>query len=72
MLGMLSSKTEVGLYEACEGICQIPGAFIFALEGVMLPRMSNLWANKDEELRDNFPPSDFYKTHIFIKACPHN
>lgn len=49
MLGMLSSKTEVGLYEACEGICQIPGAFIFALEGVMLPRMSNLWANKDEE-----------------------
>lgn len=49
MLGMLSSKTEVGYYEACEGICQIPGAFIFALEGVMLPRMSNLWANKDEE-----------------------
>lgn len=48
MLGMLSSKKEVGFYEACEGICQVPGTFVYALEGVMMPRMSNLWAKKDE------------------------
>ena len=42
MLGILSTKSEVGLYESSEKVLQIPMAIIESLGTVMQPRMSNL------------------------------
>lgn len=44
MLGMMSSKKEVGFYTYAENIVQIPNTLILALDNVMLPRMANLYA----------------------------
>ncbi len=49
MLGWFSTKMEVGYYEACDGICAIPSAMIVSLGNVMLPKMSNLFAKKQDE-----------------------
>lgn len=48
MLGMISASSEVGLYESAEKIINIPTAFVLSLGTVMLPRMSNIVANKDD------------------------
>lgn len=48
MLGTLTTKTEVGLYESSERIIQIPMALIQSLGTVMLPKMTNLFVNKEE------------------------
>lgn len=45
MLGSLTSVTEVGFYENAEKIINIPMTLITALGTVMLPRMSNIIAN---------------------------
>lgn len=42
MLGMLSTKTQVGLYENAEKAINIPTSIITAFGTVMLPKMSNL------------------------------
>lgn len=53
MIGFLSSINEVGLYENAEKIINVPITIISALGTVMLPRMSNLYANnKNEESKD--------------------
>lgn len=44
MIGLLSTVTEVGLYENAEKVINIPNAIITALGTVMLPRMSNMYA----------------------------
>ena len=49
MLGIMSTKLEVGFYENAEKIISIPLAIITALGTVMLPRMSNIIANGDEK-----------------------
>lgn len=49
MLGIMSSNVEVGYYESCEKIMQIPIALITALGTVMLPRISNMLAKKQQE-----------------------
>lgn len=50
MIGLLSTVDEVGLYENAEKVVNIPNAIITALGTVMLPRMTNMYANgKDEE-----------------------
>lgn len=49
MLGWISTKREVGYYEACERICSIPSGVIVSLGSVMLPRMANLFAKNDED-----------------------
>lgn len=46
MLGLLSMKTEVGLYESSEKIIQVPTALIDAWGSVMLPRISNIVKTK--------------------------
>lgn len=48
MLGMITTSSEVGLYESAEKIINIPTAFVLSLGTVMLPRMSNIVANKDD------------------------
>lgn len=50
MLGAMSTKEEVGFYTYAENIVQIPNTLILALDNVMLPRMSNLYAtDKDDK-----------------------
>lgn len=49
MLGYITKVSEVGYYEYAEKIISIPKAVITALGTAMLPRMSNLFAKKEEE-----------------------
>ena len=49
MLGTMSSMIEVGFYENSEKIMNIPLGVITALGIVMLPKMSNLYANRNED-----------------------
>lgn len=53
MLGMMSSKDEVGFYTYAENIVQIPNTLILALDNVMLPRMANLYATDKAEKATN-------------------
>lgn len=48
MLGSMSSMIQVGYYENSEKIMNIPIGVITALGTVMLPKMSNLYANGNE------------------------
>ena len=49
MLGYMSTVTEVGYYENSEKIISVPIAIITAIGTVMLPRMSNMISNNQEE-----------------------
>lgn len=49
MLGMISTKQEVGFYESSEKILKVPMSIIDALGSVMQPRMSNLVSNHADE-----------------------
>ncbi|WP_270832527.1 flippase [Faecalibacillus intestinalis] len=49
MLGILANKTEVGYYESSERLINIPIGLITALGTVMLPRITNLMANNENE-----------------------
>lgn len=49
MLGMFSTVEEVAFYTYAERITQIPNTLILALDNVIMPRMSNLYANNNKE-----------------------
>ncbi len=49
MIGFMSTMQDVGYYEYSERIKNIPLGLINALGTVMLPRMSNLFAKKEEQ-----------------------
>lgn len=49
MLGMFSTKEEVAFYTYAERITQIPNTLILALDNVIMPRMSNLYAKNNKE-----------------------
>ena len=49
MLGAMANLTEVGYYENTEKIIDIPVALVTSLGTVMLPKMSNLVANKQQK-----------------------
>ena len=49
MLGNMSTVKEVGYYENAEKITQVPISIITALGTVMLPRVSNMLFNNQEE-----------------------
>ena len=49
MLGSMSTVKEVGSYENAEKITQVPISIITALGTVMLPRVSNMLSNNQEE-----------------------
>lgn len=51
MLGVISTKEEVGYYAYSERIIQIPLSFITALGTVLLPRASNLTVKGDNKAR---------------------
>ena len=47
------TKQEVGFYTYAENIVQIPNTLILALDNVIMPRMSNLYANEKESAATN-------------------
>ena len=49
MLGVMSSRIEVGYYHSCERVLQVPMALVTSLGTVMQPRMSNLISEDVEE-----------------------
>lgn len=49
MIEMMVNVSEVGMYEYAERIVTLPTLFIIALGTVMLPRISNLLAQQNEE-----------------------
>lgn len=49
MIGSMSSKTQLGYYENAEKVINIPMTVIGAFGTVMLPKMSNLIAARDEQ-----------------------
>lgn len=49
MLGSISTKSEVGFYEACEKVIAVPMGLVSSLGTVMMPRMTNLLANHEVE-----------------------
>lgn len=54
MLGRMTDLKEVGFYQNSEKIIDIPESLIMALGTIMLPRMSNLVAKKDEKTGDKY------------------
>ena len=65
MLGNLATTVEVGYYTSCEKLLAIPNGFITALGTVVMPRVSNLSANKQDDKARDF----FYRSIIFSIAC---
>lgn len=61
MLGIMSNKAEVGYYESCDKIIQVPIALVNSLGTVMLPKISNLVANAQKKKTENY----FKKAMIF-------
>ena len=49
MLGIMTTKVEVGFYESSQKIIAIPTALITSLGTVMLPRMSNMVEKNEEQ-----------------------
>lgn len=54
MIGVLSSKSELGFYENAEKIVNIPVTTIAAFGTVMLPKMSNLFVSADQSESNRF------------------
>ena len=49
MLGWFSENSEVAFYSCAEKIVTIPVTIILALDNVVMPRMSYIFANQDEQ-----------------------
>jgi len=54
MLGALSNTGEVGLYDQSQKIIILVLSLVTSLGVVMLPRMSNIFANSDNEKMNNY------------------
>lgn len=67
MIGLLSTKIEVGFYESAESLVSIPLMLISSLGVVMLPRMSNLYAKGDENAATQYIEISF-NLAIFLSA----
>lgn len=50
MIGLISSKTQLGFYENAEKVINIPTTVISSFGTVMLPKMSNMVAKKDKSI----------------------
>ncbi len=67
MLGAMCIESEVGYYESCDKIVQIPVALISALGVVMLPRITNMLANNQEQASLEYTKKSLVFT-IFVSA----
>lgn len=62
MLGILATKGDVGIYEQSQKIVKIVGGLVTSLGVVMLPRMSNTFANDDKKKMNEY----LNKSLIFV------
>lgn len=62
MLGSMATYTEVGFYTYAEKIVQVPVTVIIALGTVMMPHVSNLISNGEEEACKKL----FHKAMLFV------
>lgn len=71
MLGSMSNEAELGYYHASENIIMVPLALITALGTVMLPRMSNMLAQKGDgtEIREVFDKSISFAMFLSTSLC---
>ena len=54
MLGWMSIDEEVGFYSYAESVVTIPGVLILALDNVVMPRMSKLFAKEGRSYQINY------------------
>lgn len=54
MLGAIGDEVELGFYENAEKILNIPLGIIISFGSVMLPKMSNLVANRDDKASEKY------------------
>ena len=70
MLGIISTVAEVGYYENAEKITQVPNAIITALGTVMMPRVTNMLSNQQEdkvkEILDKSMPFAMFMTFPMV------
>lgn len=69
MLGMMTTKTQVGFYESSEKVINIPTALITSLGTVMLPRMTNMVANNDKRSEKTIYYSILFAMFISSSLC---
>ncbi|WP_022774956.1 flippase [Butyrivibrio sp. AE2015] len=71
MLGVLSTEKELGFYHGSENVIRVPLAFITALGTVMLPRMSNMLAYRDDQKETEriFDKSILFVMFISTSIC---
>ena len=62
MLGILATKGDVGIYEQAQKMVKIVGGLVTSLGVVMLPRMSNIFANGDTNKMNEY----LNKSLIFV------
>jgi len=69
MLGAMTTKAELGYYHGAENVIKVPLALVTALGTVMLPRMSNMLSNKENEreIRSVFSKSIMFA--IFVASA---
>lgn len=68
MLGAIINVTEVGYYENAEKIVTVALGFITAFGTVMLPRMSNMYANGNEKEAKKYLDTSFHFITIITIA----
>ena len=68
MLGLLSNMEQVGFYQNTEKLINIPLGLITALGTVMLPRMSNLLAKKEEKKVEKYIEKSMLFTSFLSNA----
>lgn len=70
MLGSLSSISEVAFYENAEKIVAVPMTVITSLGTVMLPRMSNMVAKKDNnKIKETIKKSEEFILFLSLPMC---
>lgn len=68
MLSEMSTETEVGFYTYSENITQIPSTLILAINNVVMPRMSNLFAkNTDSKITNGL--MDIIMMFAMLMSC---
>lgn len=69
MLGWMSFDEEVGFYSFAESVVTIPTTLILALDNVVMPRMSNLFANEGNTERVQYLMDTVMMFAMFISAA---
>lgn len=69
MLGYFSENEEVAFYSYAERIVTIPTTLILALDNVIMPRMSNLFANEEKSEKIKYLMDNVMMFAMFMAAA---